>query len=114
MSSSPFLSSPFLSYDGQDMLSWIDEQLSEGKAVNMGFAQDIAGQTYGHHEYSAVEVVYNNDGSIAGIWVHNPWGVDLSTGMASYGHNDGYNDGYVFITADTAFGNTMDLASSMV
>ncbi len=100
--------------DGQSMLYWIDQQLQAGKAVDMGTATAIPGQLEEHHEYSCVQVVYNSDGSIAGMWVHNPWGVDTNAGIADYGHNDGYNDGYVFITPDVAYYVMSNLASGTV
>lgn len=101
-------------WGGQDMASWIDSQLRAGRAVDIGFANDVNGQIYGSHEYTVNSVVWNTDGTVAGLWVRNPWGVDLSTGLAAPGHNDGHNDGYVFISPDVAFFDCNDLASATV
>lgn len=103
--------------NGQQLLTWIDQQLSAGKAVDVGTnpnAKDIPLLLVDDHEYSAVKVEYYSDGEIAGMWVHNPWGVDTSYGMAPYGYNDGANDGFVFVTPQIAYACFSNVASGVV
>jgi hypothetical protein len=99
--------------NGTQELQWIQSQLAAGKAVEAGFHNEVTGQLCADHEYTVISVGTVN--GHYGIWVRNPWGVDTEQQtMASAGHNDGKNDGYVFIYADTFFSDCMDLASGNV
>jgi hypothetical protein len=100
--------------NGDQMLAWIDQELSSGEAVDVGILNAVSGQLEDKHEYSAVQVVRSSNGTIEGIWLHNPWGVDTSNGIAAAGHNDGANDGYVFITPATFAYAADNLAAGVV
>ena len=73
------------------MIEWIGQELAKHEAVDVGILNAVSGQLEDKHEYSAVKVVYASNGTIEGVWLHNPWGVDTSNGIASAGHNDGAN-----------------------
>ena len=98
------------------MLSWINSQLKAKKGVEIGIGKEVTGQLVGGHEYSVVDVGLQQQRHDRGCLAPQPMGRGHRTAgtIASAGHNDGSNDGFVFITPATLFGDTVDLASAVV
>jgi hypothetical protein len=104
---------------------WINWELSKGDAVQMGFNDgnsnddfSIPGILENDHEYTVVSDTWNNSGQITGFWVRNPWGVDVvengTDELAATGHNDGTDDGKVWISVAEAWSVVSDLGAATV
>lgn len=110
--------------NAQYFAGWVNWELQQGKAVQMAFNDgnssdffSIPGLLINDHEYTVMSDTFNNAGQISGFWVRNPWGVDLTNGdggaaeMAPAGHNDGQDDGMVWISVDEAWSVAVDVGS---
>ncbi len=95
-----------------DEANWIDQHMSNGDAVVIGTDDTgIDNVLITDHEYTVASVQHDNSGNITGIWLRNPWGQDVANGLAADGHNDGSNDGYVFVTTDELYGCCNNVAA---
>jgi hypothetical protein len=72
------------------------------------------------HMYTVISATTNSSGAIIGFWVHNPWGFDVQNTttyakqMAASGHNDGKDDGKVWITVAEAWSMLDDVGAVSV
>lgn len=91
-------STNFLSYSNAGaLMSILDQQLAEGKAVTIGTDSAVTGPLIGSHAYTVIAMTTDASGNITGVEVRNPWGID---GVAN---SSNPNDGYVTVTAAQAF-----------
>jgi hypothetical protein len=105
---------------------WINWELQKGDAVEMGFSNgdsnddySIPGVLENDHMYTVVSDTLNNSGQITGFWVRNPWGFDLQSSqgtevMAKNGHNDGSDDGMVWVSVAQAWSVLDDIGAVAV
>jgi hypothetical protein len=91
-------STNFLSYNSANaLMSILNTQLAEGKAVTIGTDSTVTGPLIGSHAYTVIAMTTDASGNITGVEVRNPWGID---GVAN---SSNPNDGYVTVTAAQAF-----------
>jgi hypothetical protein len=93
--------------DGLDLLSWVQTQIGEGRAVTFATTSQPSGVLVGSHAYTVVGIVRADDGSVY-LELRNPWGSD------GYSTRDGHDDGYVFLTPSEAFTSMAQIASATV
>jgi Calpain family cysteine protease len=108
---------------------WVNWELGQGNAISMGVSNgqsdqespfSIPGILENGHEYSLLGDTLNNYGQVTGFWVRNPWGVDIedpTTGapeLAAAGHNDGTDDGMVWISVNEAWSVMDDIGAATV
>jgi hypothetical protein len=105
---------------------WINWELQKGDAVEMGVFNgnsnddySIPGVLENKHMYTVVSDTLNNSGQITGFWVRNPWGFDLQSSegtevMAKNGHNDGSDDGMVWVSVAQAWSVVDDIGAVAV
>jgi hypothetical protein len=88
------------------LVAQIQQNLSEGQAVTLAVntPQDGA-PLLGSHAYTVDSVTTDADGNVTGLVLRNPWGVDGAG-------NDGYNDGYVTVTAQQAYDSMLGVVSA--
>jgi hypothetical protein len=109
----------------QIFADWINSELQKGDAVEMGFSNgnssdfySIPGLLINDHEYTVLSDTVSNTGAITGFWVRNPWGIDLTDGeggpaeMAPAGHNDGADNGIVWISVAEAYSVANDVGAA--
>ena len=100
--------------------NWINEELGQGDAIEMAIYNGTSNEMaipnilVNDHMYGVLSDTVNASGKITGFWVRNPWGVDTPDGMAAAGHNDGQNDGKVWITVAEAWSVTEDIGAVSV
>jgi hypothetical protein len=101
---------------------WINWELQKGDAVQMavnnGNSNDdfsIPGILENAHEYTVVSDTWNNSGQITGFWLRNPWGVDIEEDgtpeLAAPGHNNGKDNGMVWVSVAEAWSVVSDLGA---
>jgi hypothetical protein len=108
--------------------AWVAWELNQGNAISIGFGNgepdsqsqfSIPGLLYNNHEYSLLGDSVNSAGQVTGFWVRNPWGVDLEDAdgnpyMTPTGHNDGTDDGMVWVSVDQAWSVMSDIGAATV
>ena len=70
------------------------------QSVTIGFLSGSGANIVTGHMYTIARFVRNSGGTITGVVLRNPWGVDGG------GNNDGSNDGYVTVTPAQLMGYT--------
>jgi calpain family cysteine protease/hemolysin type calcium-binding protein len=105
---------------------WINWELQKGDAVEMGVyngnsndEESIPGVLVNDHMYTVVADTLNSSGQITGFWLRNPWGFDLQNSqdnevMAKSGHNDGSDDGMVWVNVAQAWSVVDDIGAVAV
>jgi hypothetical protein len=107
--------------------NWVSSELNSGNAVEMAFSNGNSKDEYcipnvlvNDHMYTVISATTNSSGAIIGFWVHNPWGFDVQNTttyakqMAASGHNDGKDDGKVWITVAEAWSMLDDVGAVSV
>jgi hypothetical protein len=82
------------------MATDIAAKLAAGQCLTIGFTgfSPAAGaRIVTGHAYTVASVIRNSAGTITGIRLRNPWGIDGG------GNNDGANDGYVTLTIQQVY-----------
>ncbi len=111
-----------------NFVAWVAWELNQGNAISIGFGNgepdsqsefSIPGILYNNHEYSLLGDSVNSVGQVTGFWVRNPWGVDLEDSdgnpyMTPTGHNDGTDDGMVWVSVDQAWSVMSDIGAATV
>src|SRR4029079_17222268 len=93
--------------DGYDLLSWVQTELNDDRAVTFATTSQPSSVLVGSHAYTIVGVTQGSSGEWY-LEVRNPWGSD------GYTTRDGHDDGYVFLTASEAVNSMAQVPSAVV
>ena len=98
--------------DGNELFNYLQDLLSSGHAVTLmtqPAIQGVSDKLVDLHVYTVDSVFVDADGHKR-VRLRNPWGYDNNTG----GYIDGPNDGYLTISAPTAYSSYWDIVSARV
>ena len=105
---------------------WINWQLEQGKAISLAFSNGSSSDGFSipnilenNHEYTLISQTESRTGAITGYWVRNPWGIDIQDRnghdeLAAAGHNDGTDDGMVWVSVYEAWSVFSDIGAGTV
>jgi len=100
--------------------NWINQELGQGDAIEMAIYNHTSSEMaipnvlVNDHMYGVLSDTVNSSGDVTGFWVRNPWGYDTPSGIAASGHNDGSDDGKVWISVAEAWSVTEDIGAVSV
>jgi hypothetical protein len=93
--------------DADELLAWIDSELSDGRCVAISTRREPADVLVKSHAYTMMGVVEGQDGTWY-LKLRNPWGTDGNSSR------DGKDDGYVYITGQEALTSIAQIASATI